>query len=287
MINSTFEYNSLILNNITNDIWQNWDYVITKVKGLDNPDLRQEIEDKAANHGQNDYGQYLGGRLITLEGKIMGESDIDKNTLRDALDKAFIKDGVYRWLKFQPTGGVAKQIYCKVFDKDIPDEYQGMKYFRDFTINLLAVDPRIYSQTETTSTVYIPTSTGGFSFPLTFPLSFGTARVGGSITCNNLGNFESLPLVKMYGPLNAPEIKNITDDNKYIKINMVINTGDYLEIDFENHTIMLNNTASRYLYLDSGSEWFSLLAGNNSLTFKDSGGNIDGYCTITWKSAWI
>ncbi|MCE5226620.1 MAG: phage tail family protein, partial [Porphyromonadaceae bacterium] len=157
----------------------------------------------------------------------------------------------------------------------------------DFTINLLAVDPRIYSQTETTSTVYIPTSTGGFGFPLTFPLSFGTARVGGSITCNNLGNFESLPLVKMYGNLVSPEIKNVTDDNKYIKVNMTIVSGDYIEIDFSEHTIMLNGTASRYLYLDSGSEFWKLKPGINNITFKDSGGDITGYCTITYKSAWI
>jgi phage-related protein len=135
--------------------------------------------------------------------------------------------------------------------------------------------------------VYIPTSTGGRSYPRTYPLSYGTARVGGSISCNNAGNFESLPLIKIYGPVVSPEIKNITDDNKYIKVNMTVSAGDYLEIDFSNHTVMLNGTASRYLYLDSGSEWFSLLAGNNSLTFKDSGGDITGKAEIIFRSAWI
>jgi len=287
MINSTFEYNSLILNNITDDIWQTWNYQISKVKGLDNPDVREARENKPAAHGQNDYGQFLGARLITLEGKIMGESDLDKNTLRDALDTAFLKDGIYRWLKFQATGGIAKQVYCKVFDKDIPDEYQGMEFFRDFTINLLAVDPRIYSQIETTSTIQISTSIGGRSYPRTYPLNFGTAKVGGNVSCNNVGNFESLPLIKIYGPVNAPEIMNVTDSNKFIKVNMVVNSGDYLEINLDSKTIMLNGTASRYLYLDSGSEWFSLLSGINSLTFKDSGGNVLGYAEIKFKSSWI
>jgi len=281
MINTPFTYNNFTLNDTPRL------YHLSSIEGFDDESIREARENKAADHGQNDYGQYLAERLITLKGTILAEDSTQRDSTRQALLDAFIKDGIYRWLTWQVTGEEAKQVYCKVFSKKINDEYEKDPFFRDFTINLLSIDPRIYSQTQQTKTVYIPTSTGGFGFPLTFPLSFGTARVGGSVSCNNSGNFETLPLVKMYGPLVSPEIKNVTDDNKYIKVNTTVNSGDYLEIDFSNHTIMLNGTASRYLYLDSGSEWFSLLAGNNSFTFKDSGGDTDGYCEIIYRSAWI
>jgi len=281
MINTPFTYNSFVLNDTPRL------YHLTSIEGFDDVSMREARENKPAAHGQNDYGQFLAERLITLNGTILATSSTQRDgAVQDLLD-AFIKDGIYRWLTWTVTGEVAKQVYCKVFSKKVTQEYSNDPFMREFTINLLAVDPRIYSQIETTSTVYIPTSTGGFSFPLTFPLNFGTARVGGTVSCNNLGNFESLPLIRIYGPVNAPEIKNVTDSNKYIKVNMVVSSGDYLEINLDSKTIMLNGTASRYLYLNSGSNWFSLLSGNNSLTFKDSGGNVLGYAQIIFRSSWI
>ena len=281
MINTPFTYNSFILNDTPRL------YHLTGIEGFDDQSIRESRENKAASHGQNDYGQYLAERLIALKGTMLAESALQRDQLRQALLNAFIKDGIYRWLTWQVAGEEAKQIYCKVFSKKINDEYEKNPFFRDFVINLLAVDPRIYSQTETTSTVYIPTSIGGRGYPKTYPKSYGTARVGGSVNCINTGNFSTLPVVKMYGPLTSPIITNNSDGSKFVKVNMVVNAGDYLEIDFNDHTIMLNGSASRYLYLDSGSDWFELLSGNNSITFNDGGGDVSAYCQIIYRSAWI
>lgn len=280
-INTPFEYNNFILNDEPRL------YHLTSVEGFDDYSIRETRENKAAQDGQNDYGQYLAERLITLKGTILAENSIQRDLARQDLLDAFIKDGIYRWLKWHVTVEPPKQILCKVFSKKIEEEYERDPYFRDFTINLIAVDPRIYSQEEVTVTIYIPTSEGGRTYPKSYPKTYGGARVGGSSNCANSGNYGTFPLVKMYGPLVNPQIKNITDDNKFIKVDMVVNTGDYLEIDFDKHTIMLNGTASRYNYLASGSQFFSLLSGNNNIEFKDNGGDTSAYCKIIYRSAWL
>ena len=289
MITIQYEYNNLILNNSADSFL----YHIDEISGLPgSPGLRETRENKAAMHGQNDYGQYLAERLIQMHGEILATSVTLRNTARLNLENAFLADGGYRWLKYQVLGEVTKQVYCKVLEITFPEKfYKSSPYIREFAINLIAVDPRIYSQTETTSTIQIPTSIGGFGFPLTFPLSFGTTRIGGSANCVNSGNFESLPIVRIFGPLVNPKIQNNsvldTVSGKYIKVNTTIVSGDYIEIDFNEHTIMLNGTASRYLYLDSLSEWWILKSGNNDITFTDSAGNILGYAQIIYRSAWI
>lgn len=292
MINTTFEYNSLTLNDQSNE-WLSgvrdnidWAYVLTNISGLDDPAFRDSRQNRASMDGQIDYGHFLSERLITLEGKIIAKSESDLVIKRQNLENAFIKDGSYNWLQYQLSGQVAKQAYCKVFSKNITETYIE-KYIRPFLVNLIAVDPRIYSQTEHTETVHIPTSEGGFEFPMAFPLAFGVVQIGGKIIITNDGNYPSHPVLKMHGPLNIPKIKNWNDDAKEIQINLVVADGSYLEIDFEDKTIMLSGTASRYHYLDTDSEWWEIKPNSNLLEFRDSGGDTDGYCEITFRHSWI
>lgn len=292
MINTDFTYNGLTLNDQSSNFLSgakdniDWTYIVTRVSGLDDPGFRESRENRAAMHGQIDYAHFLAERMVTLEGKIIGKSVSDLVTKRQDLDDAFIKDGQYHWLGYQLSGQDAKQVYCKVFTKEITEIYKE-KYIRPFRINLIAVDPRIYSQTEYTKTVYIPSAEGGRTYDKTYSKSYGVVQTGGKIVCLNSGNFPCLPLIKMYGPLTNPRIRNNDDSAKEIQVNIEVAVGDYLEIDFEEKTIMLNGTASRYNYLDTDSEWWKLNSGNNEIEFRDGGGDTDAYAQIIYRYGWI
>ena len=292
MINTTFTYNLLTLNNQSTD-WLSgvranidWIYVLTNISGLDDPALRDERQDRAAMDGQIDYAHLLAERLVTLRGKIIAASESDLVTKRQNLEDAFIKDGNYHWLTYQLSGQAAKQVYCKVFSKSIAETYSE-KYIRPFLINLIAIDPHIYSQEELIKTVYIPSAVGGRVYAKVYPKTYGTIQVGGKITCTNNGNYPVIPIVKMYGPLSSPKIRNNDDDAKEILINLVVADGDYLEIDFLEKTILLNGTASRYNYLSLDSQFWKLKMGNNSIEFRDGLGNVNGKCEIIFRSGWI
>jgi hypothetical protein len=280
MIGSQYLYNGFYLNDTLHK------YHLTGVEGLDSPGIRETRENKAAAHGQNDYGTYLAERLITFKGTILADSYLERNQLRQDLLDGFVPDGTFGWLKWN-DGINSYQVYCKVLSRDIDDNYKDDSFNRDFLINLVAVDPCIYSQTENIDTIYIPSATGGRGYVKTYAKAYGTISVGGKATLNNLGNFDSLPTVKLYGPLTTPKIRNNSDSAKEIQIDTTVSAGDYLEVDFADHTIMLNGTTSRYNFLNSNSDWWVIKPGNNDIEFRDSGGNVLGYALINWRSAWI
>jgi len=281
MINTPYTYKNFTLNDTPRK------YHLTSIEGFDSPALREVRENRPGMHGQIDYANLLGERLLALNGKILADSVSERDNRRQPLINAFKVDGEYDWLKFQVSGDIAKQIYCKVFDLKIIDEYESHPFFRDFTINLLAVDPRIYSQEELTKTVYIPSAEGGRIYPKSYPKTYGTIQVGGKIVCTNDGNFSVLPIIKMFGPLSNPKIRNNNDDAKEILVNMEVADGDYLEIDFEEKTIMLNGTTSRYNYLDNDSKWWEIKTGNNEIEFRDGLGNVNGKAEIIFRHSWI
>ncbi len=281
MINTPYTYKEFTLNDTPRI------YHLTSVDGFDSPALREARENRPAMDGQIDYQSLLGERLLMLKGKILAGSVSERDSRRQPFINAFKEDGVYDWLKWQVPGQMAKQIYCKVFDLKIDDRYDEDPFIRNFIINLIAVDPRIYSQEEITKTVYIPSAVGGRVYVKVYPKTYGTVQTGGKIVCTNSGNHSVLPIVKMYGPLSSPKIRNNDDGQKEILINMVVADGDYLEIDFLEKTIMLNGTASRYNYLDSDSRWWKLKQGNNEIEFRDGGGDTDAYAQIIYRHGWI
>lgn len=251
------------------------------------PDFAHIVEGKSAMHGADDYGYYYRARPIDIKGKIIASNLSSLESLARTLTNNFLPSDGYDWLKWQVAGEVAKQIYARPKSPPRYKEVAGFGFTREFWISLIAADPRIYSQTEYTQTVFIPSVAGGFESPIASPLSSGVAQTGGWINCNNNGNFESLPLVRMYGPLQNPYIRNNHDSAKQIKINMEVVDGDFLEINFENKTIMLNGSASRYNYMDSASLWWWLKPGNNEIIFRDNGGDTSAYAQIIYRHAWI
>ena len=109
-------YNSLELNDDT------LIYRINKIEGLDDCGLRETRENRADSHGQFDYGQYLAERLISIYGEINASTKVLRNRYRQNLLNASIKNGVYYWLYWQLDDEIQKGIYCKVFEKNIPEE---------------------------------------------------------------------------------------------------------------------------------------------------------------------
>ena len=282
MINTPYAYKNFTLNDTPRI------YHLTSIDGFDSPALREARENRPAMDGQIDYANLLGERLLTLKGRILAGNVSERDSYRQPFINAFKIDGVYDWLKWQVTGEVAKQVYCKVFNLKINDRYDVDPFIRDFIINLIAVDPRIYSQEELTKTVYIPSVEGGRTYPKTYPKTYGVVQTGGKITCTNGGNYTVLPVIKMYGPLSNPKIRNNDDEQKEILINIVVADGDYLELDFEEKTVMLNGTTSRYNYLASSpDQWWKLKPGNNEIEFRDGGGDTNAYAQIIYRHGWI
>lgn len=145
-------------------------------------------------------------------------------------------------------------------------------------------DPRIYSETEYTTTVNASVVSGaGWEFPWTFPWTFGSSS-GGTTSVTNDGNMDTPPTMIVHGPATSPRILNL-DTGEFVQINYTIDAADYLELNFRDKTALLNGVADRYNFRKFGGTWFPLRPGVNAIQYSLAAGT--GALDIKWRNAWL
>lgn len=264
------------------------DYKIAEILGLAAPPVRTSDRAVARRHGQHPGDDFYDARTITLATHIVESSDTAMSTKRAVLAAAFAGGHDETPLVVQipgVAGGGRRRILCR-------PRRNGFDVGRELTagvardvFQLHATDPRIYDDTESSDSVGLPAGGAGLTWPLTWPLNWGAITESGTITAVNAGNFDTGATIRVDGPVTNPRIENLTV-GKTIEIDIVVATGDFLEIDTEENTVLLNGTASRYDNLTSTSQWWDLQPGSNEVRFRAST-TTAATLTLTWRSAWI
>jgi len=134
-------------------------------------------------------------------------------------------------------------------------------------------------------------STGGFSFPMVFPFVMAPGQAAGS-TMVTLGGSVAAPVLwRLYGPVTGPIVRRADTAEQLSFPGLVINQGDYLQIDQDAKTVLLNGltTASLYNRLDfAGASWWRLPP--NSTTGVSFTGTATGPTTsgvLTVRNRWM
>lgn len=242
-----YEFNGLVIGGGT-------DYAITLVEGLDEAVVREEALDKAADHGSFVYAQFLEPRRITLQGEIMAHTVANLATMTDALKRAFSALENPLPLGYKHSGEVQKRVNCHPIRRAMPRTVEASLGYAVFTVQLLAGDPRLYDESESTIT------------------ADGDAE--------NEGSFPSPPIVTITGAAVNPRITN-TRTGLFVQINETLVGGDSLVIDFAERTVEKNGV-SIYHSFDPSSRWWQLEPGSNDIEFT----GITGTKELAWRSAW-
>jgi len=149
------------------------------------------------------------------------------------------------------------------------------------SLRFLATKPWIYDNTETTVTSPILAgSSSGLTWPLTWPLVWGTVTAS-SFTVTNDGTSRAEFVATIPGPVTNPVIQHI-DRGLELAFEITLDAGQYLEVDTEERTVLLNGTANRY-YVKSGT-WFNLAPGDNLLSYRADSGSSN--LSIVYRSTW-
>lgn len=263
-------------------------WIQAPIDGLDSPEYRTTTYDRPGEHGANLTSLLYGGRLITLRGVIKGASPAQHETRRYDFSTALaISHDTYarpiaKVLKFTTVGGSTYR--TNVYMRTAPRfDYDDIMHTR-FLINLIATDPVIYTETQSTSGAILRPSGGGFVLPVTFPIT-STAAVGGRATLNNAGNVPVYPeYIELTGPLTNPFIANASDDNRYIQLNYTIGSGDVVTIYPADHAIVLNGSSNLLSSRVAGSSWWKLQEGNNSIIFSTGSTSDTGTMELVYRS---
>lgn len=264
------------------------DYIITLPPELGGPTMRVSDSEKPQEHGVYYGADLFDARTFVLGATIRGDTPADTLVNIDALIAEWQVDSRYNTTVTKPLrvkfpGKAEVQLHGRPRRAVLPTtRLIGLRSTGSMEYH--AGDPAWYSVTEYNEGLSLSAQAGGFGFPMTFPLQFGGTASGGSQIITNDGNFQTKPNVTFTGPFNNPRIENVTT-GEILELDLIIASGDYVEVDFANATIMLNGTASRY-YTKLGPFW-TLEPGDNEVRIGSGSYNAASAATIYWRDAWI
>lgn len=144
-VESLFEFNGLVMN-VINAVET---YLILKVDGLDDADIRDTRENNPSDDGEEVGNAYYGGRTIILTGQIQAGSLEKLRDMQYALRSAFAP--LVEQALIVRTGKWDRDhvVYCRKSAKlQMTEEQKDGRWFRDFMLTLRASNPRILSYRE-------------------------------------------------------------------------------------------------------------------------------------------
>lgn len=259
---------------------------LTKVEGLGSPSPRSKRRERTQSHGLVDETKLYGGRVLNLEGVIIGDDQADAWARFDALTGAMAlgAEHVFRFLR---AGGTADMEVLKVTVESEVETRIDLGRAIEWGVSLVASDPRIYSAA-IRSAQYDPTeslSGGGVSFPLVFPLEFSTSQLT-HLVALNAGQFVTPPTFVIVGPVVDPIIDNDTI-GKSLVFQVNLGGNDQIEVDVDNKRVTLNGASRPDLLVASQSQWFELAKGTNLVRLRGTGMTSATQLAATWRDARI
>ena len=264
-LNQDIRLSDLTLNTIDSDgtLW-----IVSDIDGwwnLPEPDI-QDYPRGLDDGSYESVGRY-NARVFTVSGSFIPNGKANLSVARQRLIRAanlchsgawFVAHeadytrGSHVWLSGQPTITTT-----------------GLNGRTDFSVTLKAPDPVKYSLNGDAAPGWYTTSRSG----------------GGSLTINNAGNFQVMPMISITGPTNGSF--NITNSTTGEVVNVVkkINSGVTLTIDSYGRSLTMGTTRNQRSYLRWDTDWLTIVPGNNSISVGSGIGS--GSISIDWRHGWI
>lgn len=227
---------------------------IGKLEGWEYPTVISAIDDIPGNKGALYINSKFGRRRFSIQGYICGQTMAERITMGLALRQT----GVLKTMTFTTLNDLALQAYVEVLSLD----YKYHKLSAPFLIELVAPDPRFYSQT-LNDTLFDNSDTKNVT---------------------NAGNEITGIKFKLSGAGSNWVITNNTT-GKTFTLARPITGSDYVEIDVDNRTVLLNGVTS--VFSSFTGDFFNLDPGVNSLTTLVTGGNGTTAIHVYHRDAYI
>lgn len=256
------------------------------LSGLEYPATRVNSHNLAGTDGTYLSNMFFGERRITINGVLRNSCADDHQEARNELVEACRHDKgsngqlVPKVLTLTANDDAQYQLDVQVVGVSMP---HVNPLWSRFQLDILAHNYLIESVQETTTSVTLNTE-GGFTIPFLIPFTLSEGS-SGAATVTNTGNATSFPVVKLIGPLTNPRIENSTAD-RYMSLQFTIPAGQYVEIDMLNRTVLQGGITNRLSTVTSGSNFWGLLPGANTIRLYSALSSEGGSAQVIWRSAW-
>lgn len=185
-----------------------------------------------------------------------------------------------------PGWSAPRQVTGRVMRAGFPTDvnYQYHYLHGSLVVQIDCPDPLIYDSTLQTQSMSLPATVSGLTFPVSFPVGFGSSS-GGTMSVVNSGNWATSPVFTITGPVTTPKI-TMPGTGQSMRFNITLGASDVLTVDCGARTISLNG-ASRLNTLATGSTWLQLQPGSQQLMFSSSDSSpVAGAVSCSYRNAW-
>lgn len=260
-----------------------WRY--TALTGWDSPDLPEAAQNKTGADGMWDAANYYSGRQIGLEGLIQAPAPAALDAAMDRLAQAL---PARRLVAFTVNETTPKQAAIRRSGRLMMAKLTDV--VAQFSIAMLAPDPRKYGIDTQTATGSLGVPGGGVALPLALPMSVPGRDPGGEFfTATNTGADPTPPLIRIAGPGRDLGIANLTTGQS-LRYAFELLPGDELVIDTDAGAAQLNGAAYRSPAPGSTvTSLFLLPPGTSRMRFLGARTDIavTPLLTASWRAAWM
>lgn len=272
--------------NVTDDFGCDW--VITKEDGWGSAaDARANLQDYPDADGADDAPTYEGPRAITLEGTCIAPNWAEQNRAKDRLNRVAYTSTRNLYPLTVTESHMTRLAYVRRSGAQKVDDRQGFGF--DFSISLVAPDPRKYAADLTSLTVTMPGAAipVGRTYPRVYPITYpAVVSYQPVINAFNAGTRRTGAQIAITSGLDNPGVIH-QDSGAVLQFGVSLGGNDTLVLDLAAKTAVLNGTASRRGALLTGSSWFMLASGDNNLRLVGiPNGTGNPAMTVNYRSAW-
>lgn len=240
------------------------------------------LTQRARAHGSTAAESFLRSRVMTLEGLIHAPNLTALDDAFDRLNAAVTLDQTQ--MLVSETGGVRVamvQRQGEVIPEHITDK------LGKYSILIVAKDPRKYGDLATFTTL-LPSSSGGATWPVTFPVTFTGVSNSGQVVITNPGNTQAPVWLRIDGPIPAGgwSVTHIAKQQTLtFASSLALAAGEFVTVDMEAREVLAQGQAPRSGYV-TGRGWFTLDPGVNTIAFSAQNYSASAQLTVTTRAAW-
>ena len=252
-------------------------YFLERIDGVGSLGVEIENQKSPKQDGLTYINNTLTSREISLEGIMISRDDRVLNYRRKMQNVLNPKLG---------------EVTINYFDKEIkaivesipifPSSGQGHFYQR-YLISLICHNPFwMDTYDESREMSYIM---GGITFNLKLPSKFSNR--GFKRKAENSGDVQTPVRISFSGPATNPSVTNETT-GEVIIVNRELEAGDELLITtaFGEKYVKINGV-NAFHYIDLDSSFWSLIPGENILSYKSNNDSINTRVLVTWKNRYL
>lgn len=257
-------------------------WIVQKFDGWGSPASTAVFTQRARGHGSTASEAFYTDRVMVLEGLILTESP---ELLSAALDLLNASVTLEQFTMIVSETGYIRHVLAQRQGEIIVTRLNNRQ--ARFSFQVVAKDPRKFGDLITVST-RLPSSSGGRTYPDTYPLTYSGVTETGVVRLTNAGNEQAPVWLRVDGPVPAGGW-TVTHVGKKQALtfasSLSLTSGEFVTVDMDRREVLAQGQAARAGYVTSRG-WFSLDPGDNDIAFSAANYSATAQLTVTTKPAW-